>query len=40
MTHDYDYLPGPTKAFEEFFQHRSEPVIELTGIQALVIKGD
>jgi O-methyltransferase len=38
LTHDYVWLPGPTKAFQEFFQDRVEPVIELAGIQALVMK--
>jgi O-methyltransferase len=38
LTHDYNYLPGPTKAFDEFFRDRVEPVIELSGIQALAVK--
>lgn len=40
ITHDYGYpmLPGPAKAFAEFFKNRPEPVIELGGIQALVVK--
>jgi O-methyltransferase len=38
LTHDYIWLPGPTKAFDEFFRNRVEPVIELSGIQALVVK--
>jgi hypothetical protein len=40
LTHDYDYLPGPTKAFKQFFSSKTEPVIELPGIQALVVKGN
>ncbi len=38
LTHDYIGLPGPTKAFDEFFRDRVEPVIELSGIQALAVK--
>jgi O-methyltransferase len=38
LTHDYVLLPGPTKAFDEFFRDRVEPVIELAGIQALAVK--
>jgi O-methyltransferase len=38
LTHDYVWLPGPTKAFDEFFRDRVEPVIELSGIQALAVK--
>ena len=38
LTHDYISLPGPTKAFNTFFQDRPEPVVELSGIQALVVK--
>ncbi len=38
LTHDYVWLPGPTKAFDDFFRDRVEPVIELSGIQALAVK--
>jgi O-methyltransferase len=38
LTHDYVWLPGPTRAFDEFFRDRVEPVVELAGIQALAIK--
>ena len=40
LTHDYGSFPAPTKAFDEFFRSRSEPVIELSGIQALAMKAD
>jgi O-methyltransferase len=38
MTHDYAYLPGPTKAFDEFFAGKPEPMIELAGNQCMVVK--
>jgi hypothetical protein len=38
LTHDYIILPGPTRAFDEFFADKPEPVIELSGGQALVMK--
>lgn len=38
LTHDYGWLPGPTRAFDEFFRDKVEPVIELSGIQALAMK--
>jgi O-methyltransferase len=38
ITHDYIVLPGPTKAFNEFFSDKPEPIIELSGSQGMVIK--
>jgi O-methyltransferase len=38
LTHDYIWLPGPTKAFDDFFRDRIEPVVEVAGIQAMVVK--
>jgi len=38
ITHDYTVLPGPTKAFNEFFADRPEPIIELSGSQCMAIK--
>jgi O-methyltransferase len=38
MTHDYAYLPGPTRAFNEFFAEKPEPMVELAGNQCMAIK--
>jgi predicted O-methyltransferase YrrM len=38
ITHDYVVLPGPTKAFNEFFSGKPEPIIELTGSQCMAVK--
>ena len=38
LTHDYVVLPGPTKAFEEFFEEKPEPIIELSGYQCMAVK--
>ncbi|HWR51494.1 MAG TPA: TylF/MycF/NovP-related O-methyltransferase [Bryobacteraceae bacterium] len=38
ITHDYMSADGVTAAFREFFTGKPEPVIELTGYQALVVK--
>jgi O-methyltransferase len=37
-SHDYSALPGVYDAFQEFFQDKPEPVIELSGSQALIVK--
>jgi predicted O-methyltransferase YrrM len=38
ITHDYVVLPGPTRAFNEFFSDKPEPIIELSGCQCMAIK--
>jgi hypothetical protein len=38
ISHDYVVFPGVRKAFDEFFEHKPEPVVELTGNQCLVTK--
>lgn len=38
LTHDYHTCTGPHKAFEEFFAALPEPVIELPGNQAMIVK--
>lgn len=38
ISHDYVEFPGVRKAFDEFFEHKSEPVVELSGNQCLVTK--
>jgi O-methyltransferase len=38
ISHDYVAFAGVRKAFDEFFEHKSEPVIELSGNQCLVVK--
>lgn len=38
ISHDYVEFPGVHRAFEEFFEQKPEPVIELTGNQCLVVK--
>jgi O-methyltransferase len=38
ITHDYVVLPGPTKAFDEFFREKPDPIIELSGSQCMAVK--
>jgi O-methyltransferase len=38
LTHDYPYLGGVKKAFDEFFEDKTETIIKLSGNQALVVK--
>jgi len=38
LSHDYIILPGPTKAFQEYFANRSTPIIELPGAQCMAVK--
>ena len=38
MTHDFNALAGPTKAFRDFFADRADPLIELSGNQCLAVK--
>ena len=38
ITHDYTVLPGPTKAFDEFFNEKREPIVELAGGQCMAMK--
>lgn len=38
ISHDYMTLEGVRKAFVEFFEDKTEPIIELAGSQCLVVK--
>lgn len=38
LTHDYPFMPGVKKAFDEFFSDKDECVIKMVGNQGLVIK--
>jgi O-methyltransferase len=38
LSHDYVTADGVNRAFEEFFNDKPDPVIELTGYQCLVVK--
>lgn len=38
ISHDYVEFPGVRKAFDEYFEGRRQPVLELTGNQCLVVK--
>jgi hypothetical protein len=38
ISHDYVGTKGVTKAFNDFFRNKPEPVIELSGTQCIVIK--
>ncbi len=38
ISHDYISEAGVRKAFDEFFQNKSEPIIELSGSQCLIVK--
>jgi len=38
ISHDYIVVPGVTKAFDDFFEEKPEPIIELSGSQCLIVK--
>jgi O-methyltransferase len=38
LSHDYPFIFGVTRAFDEFFGDRLEPIIPLTGRQCLIMK--
>jgi|HubBroStandDraft_4_1064222.scaffolds.fasta_scaffold09152_3 O-methyltransferase len=38
LCHDYPSAAGVVKAIEEFFRGKPDPVVELTGYQAMVVK--
>jgi len=38
ISHNYSNLPGVKKAFDEFFQNKPEPVLDMPGSQCLVVK--
>lgn len=38
LTHDFATCPGPRRAFTEFFEQQREPLLELPGDQALIVK--
>lgn len=38
LTHDYHTCSGPRKAFQEFFASLPEPLVELPGNQAMIVK--
>lgn len=38
ITHDYIVLAGPTKAFDEFFGEKPDPIIELSSAQCMAVK--
>jgi predicted O-methyltransferase YrrM len=38
LCHDYPSAPGVVQAVEEFFREKPEPVVELTGYQAMIVK--
>jgi len=38
LCHDYPSAPGVVKAIGEFFRGKPDPVIELTGYQAMIVK--
>jgi O-methyltransferase len=38
LCHDYHSAAGVVKAIEEFFRDRPDPVVELTGYQAMIVK--
>lgn len=38
LSHDYINTPGVRKAFDDFFEDKTEPVIETAGSQCLVVK--
>jgi hypothetical protein len=38
LLHDYLSSAGVTRAFQEFFQDKPEPILELSGYQAMVVK--
>jgi hypothetical protein len=38
ISHDYITAPGVKKAFDDFFEGKTEPVLETAGSQCLVVK--
>jgi hypothetical protein len=38
ISHDYINAPGVRKAFDEFFKGKTEPIIEMSGSQCLIVK--
>jgi len=38
ISHDYMGAPGVRKAFDDFFKDKSEPIIEMSGSQCLIVK--
>jgi O-methyltransferase len=38
LSHDYINAAGVRKAFDEFFRDKSEPIIEMSGTQCLIVK--
>lgn len=38
ISHDYIGAPGVKKAFDDFFEEKPEPIIELSGLQCLIVK--
>ena len=38
LSHDYNWLPGPTDACRQFFDGKPEPLIELSGHQCLTVR--
>jgi len=38
ITHNFASASGVSQAFTEFFASRSEPLIELSGDQAIIVK--
>lgn len=38
ISHDYLYAKGVRKAFDDFFKNKSEPIIEMSGTQCLIVK--
>ena len=38
ISHDYTTAPGVQRAFEEFFCDKTEPIIEMSGTQCLIVK--
>lgn len=38
ISHDYTYIPGVTKAFDEFFKDKPESIGRLLGSQCMIVK--
>ena len=38
ISHDYMWIKGVRKAFDSFFKDKSEPIIEMSGSQCLIVK--
>jgi len=38
LSHDYVILPGPTRAFQEYFAELPSPILELPGAQCMAVK--